>query len=150
MALAEVPPPDPARRAHGRPAQWRPNPGRVDWIHALRALRRLPADKDDTSQVFEIMRALNGKTAIRGYRRLLRSSLGGKLAYERLELAPLLMDAGWLARFPKGSVGAAYRDFVEAERISAQGLAVLGATVRLTRRVERSDTARRELPPAAS
>ena len=33
------------------------------------------------------------------------------------------MDDAWLNSLPEGSVGAAYRDFVRAERLSAEGLA---------------------------
>jgi ubiquinone biosynthesis protein COQ4 len=102
-----------------------PQPGAVklDWVRALKALRRLLADKNDTVQVFEIMRALNGKATARNYRRLLTTREGGRLAYERLELAGRLMDQAWLDTFPAGSVGAAYRAFVRAERLSAEGLA---------------------------
>jgi ubiquinone biosynthesis protein COQ4 len=39
--------------------------------HALRSLRKLLADKDDTVQVFEIMRALNGASTAKGYHKLL-------------------------------------------------------------------------------
>jgi ubiquinone biosynthesis protein COQ4 len=96
---------------------------RQDWLRALRALRRLLRDKDDTAQVFEIMRAINGRATARNYRRLLATAEGGRLAYERVELAGRLMDAAWLDGLPAGSVGAAYRDFVRSERLSAQGLA---------------------------
>jgi ubiquinone biosynthesis protein COQ4 len=34
-------------------------------------VRRLIADKEDTAQVFEIMRALSGNAIPKGYRRLL-------------------------------------------------------------------------------
>lgn len=96
---------------------------KLEWAPAVRALRRLLADPDDTRQVFEIMRALNGAAAARGYRRLLRTSQGGRIAYERQELAERLMDEAWLDALPPGSVGAAYRTFVRAERLSAEGLA---------------------------
>jgi ubiquinone biosynthesis protein COQ4 len=106
-----------------RAAEPQPFLARRRWDVALRALGRLLADKDDTGQVFEIMRALNGPTVRRCYARLLATAQGGRLAYERLELAPRLMDPAWLGSFPAGSVGAAYRDFVRAERLSAAGLA---------------------------
>jgi len=93
-----------------------------DWLRALKALRRLLADKDDTAQVFIIMRALNGKRTARNYWRLLTTVDGGRLAYERVELAPRLMDQAWLESLPPGSVGAAYREFVRGERLSAQAL----------------------------
>lgn len=90
---------------------------------ALRALFALFRDKEDTQQVFEIMRALNGDAGRKAYARLLATPEGGRIAYERLELAPKLMDAAWLDAFPAGSVGAAYRDFIRSENLSADGLA---------------------------
>ncbi len=97
-------------------------PGR-QWGVALKALRRLLNDKEDTGQVFEIMAALNGDSTAQGYGRLLSTPTGGRLAYERVELAPRLMDAAWLDSFAPGTVGAAYRNFVRGENISAEGLA---------------------------
>ena len=96
---------------------------RRHWGVALKALRRLLADKEDTGQVFEIMAALNGDTTLKNYRRLLTTRDGGRLAYERVELAQRLMDDAWLDGFEPGTVGAAYRDFVRAEKLSAEGLA---------------------------
>jgi ubiquinone biosynthesis protein COQ4 len=93
------------------------------WGVALRALRRLLADREDTGQVFEIMSALNGDATERNYRRLLATTGGGRLAFEHAELAPRLMDDAWLDSFTAGTVGAAYRDFVRSERLSAEGLA---------------------------
>jgi ubiquinone biosynthesis protein COQ4 len=96
---------------------------RRQWIVALKALRRLLADKEDTGQVFEIMGALNGDSTMKSYRRLLQTPNGGRLAYERVELAQRLMDDAWLDSFAAGTVGAAYRDFVRSENLSADGLA---------------------------
>jgi ubiquinone biosynthesis protein COQ4 len=92
------------------------------WGVALKALRRLLSDKEDTGQVFEIMGALNGDSTLKSYRRLLTTPNGGRLAYERVELAPRLMDNAWLDSFAPGTVGAAYRAFVRSENISAEGL----------------------------
>ena len=93
------------------------------WGVALKALRRLLNDKEDTGQVFEIMRALSGDAVAKGYRRLLTTSQGGRLAYTRLELSQRLMDDAWLDSFAAGTVGAVYRDFVRSENLSAEGLA---------------------------
>ena len=93
------------------------------WGVALRALRRLLSDKEDTGQVFEIMGALNGDSTQKGYERLLRTAQGGRLAYERVELADRLMDDAWLDSFAPGTVGAAYRAFIRSENLSAEGLA---------------------------
>ena|SRR6185312_297995 len=95
------------------------------WLTALKALRRLLRDKEDTGQVFEIMGALNGPTTARNFERLLSAPGGGRLAFEHVELAPKLMDGAWLDSFAPGSVGAAYRDFVRSEQLSADGLAAI-------------------------
>jgi hypothetical protein len=63
---------------------------RRDWSAALKALRRLLNDKEDTGQVFEIMRALNGSATKDAYDRLLTTGQGGRMAYERVE-------PGWTA-----------------------------------------------------
>ncbi len=107
----------PADTGRGLPVRFR-----REWRTAFRALRRLLADPEDTRQVFEIMRALNPPATRRGYLRLIGLPTGARLAYERTELAGRLMDRDWLARLAPGSVGAAYRDFVWSENLSAEGL----------------------------
>ncbi len=99
-----------------------PKPRR-DWPRALRSMRRLLADKDDTVQVFEIMRALNGTATREGYFRLLRTARGGRIAYERRELAEVLSDRARLAELPADSLAAAYLSFTARGEISPDGLA---------------------------
>jgi ubiquinone biosynthesis protein COQ4 len=106
----------------------RPMSTRLDVVHALRSLRKLLADKDDTVQVFEIMRALNGGSTAKGYHKLLASPQGGRIAYEREEFAAKLMDDAWLDSFAPGTVGAAYRDFIREAGFSADGLADVSRT----------------------
>ena len=101
-------------------------PPRRDWGAAFAAMRRLLADKEDTGQVYDIMKALNGDAYAKCYVRLLDTPTGGRVAYERRELEPLLMDEAWLDSFAPGTVGAAYRHFVRSENISAKGLADIG------------------------
>jgi len=96
---------------------------RLQPIRAVRAFGRLVKDKEDTQQVFEIMQAMNGNSTVRGYRRLTSTVEGGRLAYRRLELNTLLNDQAYLDRFAPGTVGAAYREFMRAENLSAEGLA---------------------------
>jgi ubiquinone biosynthesis protein COQ4 len=95
---------------------------RIQPLKALKALFRLFKNKEDTAQVFEIMRALSGNSVPRGYARLLSTPQGGAIAYRRQELAEVLSDRQYLASLPEGSVGRAYLDFVTAENISAEGL----------------------------
>lgn len=96
---------------------------KVEPVRAMRAMRRLIADKDDTGQVFEIMNALSGSSIKRGYDKLLDHPYGGMAAYERPELADLLQDRAMLATLPQGSVGRAYLDFINDQDFSAYGLA---------------------------
>ena len=98
-------------------------PRRIQPMRALRAFRRLVADKEDTRQVFEIMSAMAGKSVPRGYARLLKTPEGGRQAYLARELADRLQDRDWLASLPAGSVGAAYLDFIRERDLSAYGLA---------------------------
>jgi ubiquinone biosynthesis protein COQ4 len=97
-------------------------PQRLEPLRALRAFRRLVANKEDTAQVFEIMRALQGRSLSRGYNRMLQTAEGGRQAYLREELAGRLDDPQWLALFGPGTVGAAYRAFREARGFTAEGL----------------------------
>ena len=98
-------------------------PQRLEPLRALRAFRKLIRNKEDTTQVFEIMRALSGRSIGRGYNRMLKSLEGGRQAFLREELAHKLDDPVWLSRFEPGSVGAAYRAFREARGFTAEGLA---------------------------
>lgn len=56
---------------------------RREWGAALRALRRLLRDKEDTRQVFEIMRALSGDSTGKAYRRLCDTPRGGRYPYAK-------------------------------------------------------------------
>lgn len=108
------------------PIDWSKTPRR-EWGTALRALVRLLANADDTIQVFRIMRALNGDIAGRNYRKLLKTPDGGRLAYQRLELAERLSNRAWIDSFPAGTVAAAYRDFLDSTGYTAQGLVELSS-----------------------
>ena len=109
------------RRAAQTPTRVRPR--KVQPVRAFRALRRLIADKEDTTQVFEIMNALVGGSVRRGYQRLLEDTEGANQAFRMTELADRLQDRAWLESLPPGSVGAAYLAFIDERNLSAYGLA---------------------------
>jgi ubiquinone biosynthesis protein COQ4 len=96
--------------------------GRRDWRTAIDAVRKLMSNADDTHQVFRIMRALNVGNAPRNYARLLATAQGGRIAYDRVELAERFSDPALIASFAPGTVGAAYRHFLETTGYSADGL----------------------------
>ena len=119
MSIAETYVPESAGAA---PTPAKERPFRIEPLKALKALRVLLKNKEDTAQVFEIMRALSGRSIPDGYARLLETPNGGTIAYRRQELAEVLSDRAFLERLPEGSVGRAYLAFTTSENISAQGL----------------------------
>ncbi|MGN6620750.1 MAG: Coq4 family protein, partial [Sphingomonas sp.] len=104
--------------------------GRRDWRTAFDAIRKLLANGDDTTQVFRIMKALNVGNAPMNYARLIATEEGGRLAYNRVELTERFGDAAWVAQFAPGTVGAAYREFLETTGYSADGLAEVSKVIR--------------------
>lgn len=96
--------------------------GRRDWRTAYDAIRKLLANGDDTTQVFRIMRALNVGNSPMNYARLLATEKGGRIAYDRVELPERFTDSAFVASFAPGTVGAAYRHFLESTGYSADGL----------------------------
>ncbi len=104
-------------------------PRRMRPVTAFRAFQKLIRDKEDTAQVFEIMRALTGRADANGYDRLLKTAEGGRQAFLRDELALKLDDPTWLGRFRAGTVGGEYRAFREARGFTADGLAEAGREV---------------------
>ncbi len=100
-------------------------PMKREWGTAFRALRRLLANGDDTVQVFRIRRPPTAHTPPRNSRRLIASAEGGRLAYQRIELAQRLCDRNWIDSFPEATVGAAYRAFLDRTGYSADGLAAV-------------------------
>jgi ubiquinone biosynthesis protein COQ4 len=97
--------------------------GRRDWRTAFDAIRKLLANGDDTTQVFRIMRALNVGATPKSYAQFIATEEGGRMAYERIELAQILSQPGFARQFAPGTVGAAYNHFLESTGYSADGLA---------------------------
>jgi ubiquinone biosynthesis protein COQ4 len=91
-------------------------------LEAIQAVRRLFANPGDTSQIFAIFRAMRGKSGIRAFRRFAASATGHAVLRTRQRLFDHLTDRAMLAALPAGSVGRAYFDFMEEEKLSAEGL----------------------------
>ncbi|HEX6242450.1 MAG TPA: Coq4 family protein [Polyangiales bacterium] len=91
-------------------------------LEALRALRALLRDPDDTAQVFRIISAVSGGARARMLRRLQRTSVGQRVLRDPRPLASLLLDRARLAQLPAGSLGREYLAFCERHGITADGL----------------------------
>lgn len=98
-------------------------------LRALKAYGRLVQDKEDTKQVFEIIKALTGRSLQRAYQRMLTNEQGGREAYKALELQPYLDDPEWIGQFPEGTVGAAFRKFIAVRGLTVHGLAMEAQSV---------------------
>ncbi len=91
-------------------------------LKALGHFRSLIADKEDTAQVFYTIEALNGQALLRGLESFDKTEKGQARIAERRYLPPLLDDHEAIRKFPAGSVGAAYLEFMEREGLTAAGL----------------------------
>jgi ubiquinone biosynthesis protein COQ4 len=103
------------------PAPRRPR----EWRRALRALRGLLADPDDTILAFEIFDAVDRDVEERAFRRFGRDPVGRRLLAARPSLAAALADRGALAAMPAGSLGREYAAYLDANGFDALGLLAL-------------------------
>ena len=99
-------------------------------MDAWRALRALLADPDDTAKVFDIIEALSGPTRDRVLRRFSASETGRALLRERPHLLARLEDREALLALPAGSLGRTYAEFMNREKIAADGLVSASADKR--------------------
>ena len=95
---------------------------RIRPLKAYRHFRNLIKDKEDTTQVFEIIEALDGSNLEKDFKRFVKTHEGQARFAERKNLVPLLDDHETLRNLPMGSVGQHYCDFMESQGLSAQGL----------------------------
>jgi ubiquinone biosynthesis protein COQ4 len=107
-----------------------PQPQKVQWRKAWRALQTLIADPERTEQVFELIRALAGQSGERLFRRFRRRPEGRRLLEERPDLLATLSARERLMSLPAGSFGRTYAEFMEQGRLQAKGLLEAADAVR--------------------
>jgi len=95
---------------------------RVRPLDALRGIRGLLRDPDDTEKVFDIIDALSGRALERSLERFRATETGARLLAEKPDLVAVLNDREHLLAMPAGTLGRAYGEFVSREQISADGL----------------------------
>jgi ubiquinone biosynthesis protein COQ4 len=100
----------------------RPKRKRIEPLKALRAIRALVADKEDTGQVFKIVDALSGGSDERMFNRFMADTTGQRIVGERRDLIALLNDRKKLGSLPEGTLGRIYYDFMTSENLTADGL----------------------------
>ena len=91
-------------------------------FEAVKAVRRLLANPDQTKEVFVILRAMRGRSGLRLFRRFQDSAMGARILAERRSLFATLSDGKVLAALPAGTLGRDYHHFMAAENLSPDGL----------------------------
>jgi ubiquinone biosynthesis protein COQ4 len=95
---------------------------RIRPLVAVRALRALLRDPDDTARVFDVVEALSGNTRERVFARFLACPSAPRLLAERPNLLAVLSERARLLALPEGTLGRTYAEFMTREQISADGL----------------------------
>ena len=95
---------------------------RIHPILALRQLRQLIADPEDTSKVFEVIRAASGPSLRKGIKRFAAREVGRQVLEKEIDLLDTMRDRECLKALPSGTLGHTYYNFIYAEALSADGL----------------------------
>ncbi len=95
---------------------------RMQPLVALRALKRLIADPEQTQEVFTVIRALSGPALENGFARFQKTEVGQRVLEEEIDLLDTLLDRDSLSKLPADSLGRHYLHFVTSENITADGL----------------------------
>jgi len=91
-------------------------------FEAVKAIRLLFGNPEDTRQIFVIFRAMRGRSGLRAFRRFAATNTGAAVLRERRCLLDALQDRASLAGLPPGSFGRAYFEFMKDQNLSADGL----------------------------
>ncbi len=89
---------------------------------AWQALRRLLANPEATEEVFTIIRAMSGPSLKRGLKRFRSTNQGQHVLSNRIDMLETLQNKEYLASLPANTLGRHYLDFIQSEKISADGL----------------------------
>jgi ubiquinone biosynthesis protein COQ4 len=107
------------------------HPPRVRPIAALRALRSLLKDPQDTRQVALLTSALRGRSGVMQYNKFKASPVGAKILAEKRRLGEVLDNHAYLTTLPENTLGRCYLAFMAEENLSAKGLKDLTAEANL-------------------
>ena len=94
---------------------------RIRPIKALKALRALAANKEDTVQVFHVIDALGG-TNRKAFRVFKKSDVGKRILENKVHLIDTLKRKEYLSELPEGSLGKNYYNFIYREKLTPDEL----------------------------
>jgi ubiquinone biosynthesis protein COQ4 len=89
---------------------------------ALDAIRRLIRNKEDTTQVFRLLKALSGRSFMNNYERFQKTELGARVFSGKIDLINTLTNRPYLESLPAGSLGRAFQAFMDDCGITPEGL----------------------------
>ena len=95
---------------------------RMQPLVALRAMRDLVNNPDDTRAAFVITEALRGRSTLRPFRKFQKTEVGKQVLRKRRSLLSALADRAKLASLPDGSLGRAYHAYMAEQNLTAEGL----------------------------
>ncbi len=91
-------------------------------LQAVRAMRKLLANPDDTPLVFEILRALSGDSFERLFQRVMSTPDGRRILEQERSLLDELSNLERLRTLPEETLGREYARYLDDEQIDAAGL----------------------------
>jgi ubiquinone biosynthesis protein COQ4 len=107
-----------------------PKRARLRWRTALRALRALLADPDDTAKAIELTYAIGRNDFERSFQRFAASACGRRLLEKRPSLADALSDRAALEALQERSFARAYLEYLDRNGFTATSLLDLERRVR--------------------
>lgn len=99
-----------------------PQKSRMRPIVAMKALKILIEDPEQTKQVFVVIRAMSGNALEKSFDRFKQTETGKQVLSEHRQLISTLQNQEALRQLNVDSLGRHYLKFVEIEHISADGL----------------------------
>jgi len=106
-----------------------PPPQPIRWRRAVRELRALIAEPDETHHAIDLVYALGTREFERNFQRLLASAQGRALLAERPSLLAALSDRASLSSLADDSLGRAYLAYLDRNRFEPDGLLEVQARV---------------------
>jgi len=91
-------------------------------LTALKGAFGLMANKEDTSQVYEVTNALSGGVHIQKFKQFIATDYGRKVIETPIRIEDVLSDRDRLKAMPHGTVGRHFFEFVHKENLSEDAL----------------------------
>ena len=89
---------------------------------ALDAIRRLIRNKEDTTQVFRLLKAMSGRSFMNNYERFKKTEMGARVLSQKIDLIDTLTNRSYLESLPAGSLGREFQAFMDDCGITPEGL----------------------------